>query len=308
MNIVLAADNNYVQHCGVTMMSILKNNEDIHFYLFTEGLTEQNEDILKNLVLANGGNIDFCNVPSDIVNKFPMSKFASHHISIATYYRLFISSLLPENISKVIYFDCDMVITGSLNDLWNTSIEGFALGAVYQHLGWSDYARSWERLNIPRNEGYFNAGMLLMNIDFLRHDNFQTRAIKYINENIDKIVSHDQDVLNALYYNKTKPISCRWNFLPLFMSKIDSTMFSNKFNYVNDVKEVNNTPVVIHYVSKPKPWQYGCTHKYKKEYFKYLSYTPWHEYRPKFMFSLFFRDFILPNIKKCVRKFLTNKC
>ena len=302
MNIVLATDNNFVQHCGVAMISILKNNKYVHIYLLTEGLSAENEAVLRDLVTTNGGTIDVCLVPSDIVKYFPMSKLASSHISIATYYRLFITSLLPDDVSRVIYLDCDMVITGSLDELWNTSIDGYALGAVYQNNGWSDHVKSWERLNIPRKEGYFNAGGLLMNLEFLRKDNFQEKAIHYINDNISNIVSHDQDVLNALYYKKVKPLSCRWNYIPLFMKKLNSSMFPAKFDYIEDAKVVGNRPIVIHYVSKPKPWQFGCIHKFKSEYYKYLSYTPWRLYRPRFIFRSFIQDVVVPKLKAWGRK------
>lgn len=302
MNIVLASDDNFVQHCGVAIISILKNNKDVHFFLLTEGLKSENVYVLQDLVTKNGGVLDICIVPSDTVKYFPMSKLASSHISIATYYRLFITSLLPENVDKVIYLDCDMVITGSLEDLWNTSIDGFALGAVYQHFGWSDHVKSWERLNIPREDGYFNAGGLLMNLDYLRNDNFQDKAVRYINENFNKIISHDQDVLNALYYKHTKPISCRWNYTPLFMSKLRSEMFPPRFDYAKDAKEVGVNPTVIHYVSKPKPWQFGCTHRYKNEYYQYLALTPWSHYRPRFNYKMFVRDVVVPTIKTIGRK------
>ena len=84
------------------MVSILRNNKNTTFYLLTEGLTAENEKILKSLVTDNGGNLVISLVPSDIVKYFPMSKMASSHISIATYYRLFVTSLLPETIDKAI--------------------------------------------------------------------------------------------------------------------------------------------------------------------------------------------------------------
>jgi lipopolysaccharide biosynthesis glycosyltransferase len=298
MIIVLAADNNFAQHCGVAMISILSNNSNVVFYLLTEGLDSNNVTILNELVLTNGGKLEILKVSSEIVKKFPMSKMASSHISIATYYRLFIASLLPKDIKKVIYLDCDIVVTGSLDELWSTSIDGYALGAVYQDFGWSDHEKSWTRLGIPRENGYFNAGGLIMNLDYLRSDDFENKALLFIDKNLEKIVSHDQDVLNALYYGRTKAISCKWNYTPLFMrNNIKREEFPNNFDYVREVYSKSFKPIVIHFISKPKPWQYGCSHKYKSEYYKYLSKTIWQDFKPKFNLKRYINDFMIVKIK-----------
>lgn len=304
MNIVCATDNNFVQHCGVMLLSILKNNSNVSVFLLTEGLSKDNTNKLTDLVTKNGGSIFIRIVPSDIVKYFPMSKMASSHISIATYYRLFVTSLLPEYIEKAIYLDCDMVILGSLKGLWETDIKNYALGAVYQSLEWSDHEKSWERLEIPRDYGYFNAGCLLLNIKYLREDGFQERACHFINDNFDKIISHDQDVLNAMYYNKTKALSSKWNFMPVFWSKnLNKLQFPLCYDYQNEMKTKSFEPIIIHFVSNPKPWQYGCHNRFASEYYKYLTMTEWKDFKPSFELSKYFKDAIVKPIKKWIKTF-----
>lgn len=123
MNIILATDDNFVQHCCVAMTSVLLNDTDVQFYIFTEGLTQYNVELLTNQVVSYGGKIHICIVDSKIVSKFPMPTYADAHISIATYYRLFAAEILPQDIDKVIYMDCDMVARKSFAELWNTDIE-----------------------------------------------------------------------------------------------------------------------------------------------------------------------------------------
>ena len=54
MNIVLATDNGYIQHCAVTMTSIVCHNQNVNFYIVTESLSEENKKILINrFVLPN---------------------------------------------------------------------------------------------------------------------------------------------------------------------------------------------------------------------------------------------------------------
>ena len=89
MTIVLATDENFVQHCCVAMASVLKHNQDVFFYIFTEGISKENALVLKNLVSDLGGRLEIILVDSNTVRKFPMPANADAHISIATYYRLF---------------------------------------------------------------------------------------------------------------------------------------------------------------------------------------------------------------------------
>lgn len=302
MNIVLATDDNFVQHCSVVVNSLLSNNTGVSIYILTEGISKDNTNYLTNLVNDKKGKLHIMKVPSSIVQKFPMSALASGHISIATYYRLFVPSLLPDAVDKIIYMDCDIVVRGSLEKLWEMTLEDYAIGAVYQDLGWSDYNMSWERLNIPREEGYFNAGVLLMNLKYLRKVKFEEKATEFIKDNYKRIISHDQDVLNSLLYNYTLPLSPKWNYIPMFLSKrLFKLEFPPKFiNRLNDVKQKDFTPVVVHFVSTPKPWAAGCNHPYKSEYYKYLDQNKWHFEEPKSTFNTWVKYQLIPSLRDIV--------
>lgn len=304
MNIILATDDNFVQHCCVTISSVLKNNTDVNLYILSEGLSDQNKNIISSVVDNLNGNVFFCNVPSKIVEEFPMPKIASSHISIATYYRLFITELLPSEVEKAIYLDCDIVVKGSLKNLWNTDISEYSLGAVYQDLRWSDNENSWGRLGISRDLGYFNAGVLLINIKSLRQNDFYTKALDFIEKHYDLIVSHDQDVLNALLSEDTMPLECKWNFIPLFMKKtLTEKDFPTRCKYLDELNSNCFEPIVIHFVSKPKPWQFGCSHPYRREYYKYLKSTPWSEYKPSFRFKEYYSDVLILGLKKKIKEY-----
>ena len=92
---------------------------------------------------------------------------------------------------------------------------------------------------------------------------------------------HDQDALNAILYNKSFTLPCKWNMLHFFFypdSKSVQGFYQDKL--LNDYSEYKKqliydrkNPAVIHYVSKPKPWQKGCVHPFTKEYFKYARKT-----------------------------------
>ena len=277
MVIVLASDNNYVQHCAATMASIIVNNidEDVCFYILTEGINDSNKRSLLTLEQKYEKKIHICTVPSDIVQNLPMPSYMSSHISIATYYRLFVASILPESLDKIIYLDSDIIVRGSLVELWNTNMDNYPLAAVYQANEWADNNDTWTRLNLSRDIGYFNAGVLMINLKYWRENHVQEQLLNFIELNYDKIHSHDQDTLNAVLGSKTLALNCKWNLLPfLFIGDISRYSFPQKAN-VDSIKEAMKNPTVVHFVFKPKPWESGCNNPFRKEYYKYLSLTPW---------------------------------
>ncbi len=274
MNIILSTDEKYIEHCATTMMSIVANNTACNFYILTDHLSEDQVSILDKIAQFNNSKVFVCNVPSSYVEYLPMPKTNSlSHISLATYYRLFITEVLPSDVTKAIYLDCDIIIRHDLSELWDTDINEYPLGAVYQLADWNSH--ECNRLGYNYREGYFNAGVLLINVDYLRNNNALNLYQHFIAEEPEKIKFHDQDVLNKVFHGKVKHLSPRWNMLttyfgPSIFKVQDSTMDKRTHHsYLKILCHEYSNPYVVHYASKPKAWEKGCTHKWKYEYFKY---------------------------------------
>lgn len=279
MNIICSTDDNFVQHCSVMLTSVLINNNEVVVWLLTEGLTEINQAIIKEEVVSKGGIFKYIKVDSEIISKLPMPKHDSlSHISPATYYRLLVSEILPYSIDKAIYLDCDIIVRGSLTELWNTEISNYAVGAVHQM--WQEVEDA-NRLGYPVEFGYFNAGVLLINLKYWREYAISAKLVNYLTSNYDTILMHDQDALNAVLYNKSFTLPCKWNMLHFFFFPDSRTirgvfngdLVNNYSEYKNQLKYNRKNPTVIHFVSKPKPWQVGCVHPFVKEYYNYAKKT-----------------------------------
>lgn len=286
MNIILSTDNNYVQHCCATIASILRNNNDVTIYVLTEGLSNKNEELIKGLVYSMGGTVFFLIVQSSLLAGFPMPKSITH-ISIATYYRLFVSSLLPHDVDKALYLDCDIIVRKSLLELWNTDISQYALAAVYQDDPLLLNTNELERLNIDSKYGYFNAGVILINLSYWRENQIEEKLYSYIINNYERIVFHDQDTLNAVLKEQTKCLDCTWNMHATFFTKMIYKFSSpHCLVYKQQILDgYGKDPAVVHFVGCYKPWNWECVHPYKNEYFKYLDLTPFNGWRPKPVYS-----------------------
>lgn len=278
MNIVCATDDNFVQHCCIMLVSLLINNTDVDIYILTEGLRPANKIIITEEIKRYRGKVKFCHVDSSIIEKFPMPTISGlSHISRATYYRLLIADLLPDFVHKAIYLDCDMIINGSIEELWNIQLDGYAMAASLQ-IG---YGYEALRLGYPIEYGYFNAGMNVINLDYCRENNVSQLLVDYIKDNFDKIKFHDQDALNAVLHDKTLHVMPQWNMTSAVYSyqlnrKGDRILGKLVNDYENEKKnaiEHLKNPIILHYVSKPKPWQKGCIHPLYHLYYDYAKKT-----------------------------------
>lgn len=131
MDIVFNVDNGYVRHMCVTMLSIIEHNreEDICFHVVTCDLADENVQYVKALV-AHKSKVHFYHFDKNQIIQFAVgSSTGNPNISHAAYLRLFLQDILPTQISKVLYLDCDIVVINSLKDLWNTDINHYAIAA-----------------------------------------------------------------------------------------------------------------------------------------------------------------------------------
>lgn len=276
MHIILACDDKFVPFCSVVISSILKYNDNINFYILTEGLTSENQEQLQCLVRNKDSYVNILIVDKNIIKRFPLPKGEGlSHISIATYFRLFSTELLP-HVEKAIYLDCDILVRGSLIDLWNTNIDNYYLAAVYHQNHVSVANGAFYRLNIPVEQGYFNAGVLLMNLKKWKEDNVYQKCMDFIRDHFADIRNHDQDVLNAVCGSKTLMLPCKWNMMNLFFKVRFWYKTTDPYNkqYQSELKNaegVITSSIIVHFASRPKPWEWYCTHPLATEFLAELK-------------------------------------
>lgn len=131
INILCATDNNYAPYCGIMLTSLFESNKDCHFvvYVFEDGsLTEENVKKYHILAQKYGNEIVLKTIDEFMVRTFPIN--ICSHITLPTYYRILAAKLLPKEMRKVIYLDCDIIVNGAINPFWNVNLDGYALGAV----------------------------------------------------------------------------------------------------------------------------------------------------------------------------------
>lgn len=277
--VVFACDNNYAGYLATTIASLVDHFESslqLEIIIFDAGINHESKDSLLKLVTDNI-KINFFTIEEKIFSDFPLT---ISHISLATYFRLKLPSLL-EKYDKVVYLDVDVdvLINKDISDMWNIDLQGNYLGAVIEpRMSFTQYSYL-EKIGLTEKKHlYFNAGILIMDLNCLREINFEEKVTDYLSQYKDVIEYQDQDILNGVLQGNVHYISPKYNFMPEYRTilKPNRNWMLEKLPYTkSEIEGLRSSANVYHYCGKRKAWMYSCTHDGANLYIKYQNATDW---------------------------------
>lgn len=279
LNIIYSSDDNYCIYMGVSILSVLENNKNfnsINIYVIDNNINDVNKSKLKELVDLYQRNILF--IDFEKYKKY-LNLNMHWEISMSSYARLFVSSMLPKNINKILYFDCDTLIVDSLDELWNQNINDFYMAGVCDTVP----SNTKQAIGLNNKDFYINAGMLLINLKKWREDDLEKKLLNFIDKHNGNVIHHDQGVINGVIKSK-KILPLRYNLMTsyLMMTRDDIIKYysvEDSFYSESEIKEAIENPVYIHFTPgfTTRPWIKGCKHPKAYLYWEYLSKTPWRD-------------------------------
>ena len=255
--IFFAVDDVYSPFLAVTLQSLTENASKNYYYSIKILYTNMQEENKKKLAKYESENvkIEFVDL-NYYIQKIQDKLYTRDYYTNTTYFRLFIPSLYPQY-DKAIYLDGDIVVLGDISELYNINMGDNLIAAapddVIQNTKvFQEYAEKVVGVADYRN--YFNAGVLLMNLDELRKFDFLDKFL-YLLETVKFSVAQDQDYLNRLCKGRTKIISIAWDRMPMPTDKI-----------------LDDEIKLIHYNLAYKPWHFDNV-LYKEHFWKYAEKT-----------------------------------
>lgn len=275
INICFASDNNYAKYMGITIFSILHNaayEDNINFYVLDNGISPLMKTQIESLKKIKSFAIKWIPVSGKIFYNCSTARY----ITIATYFRFLIPSLLPE-VDKVLYLDCDLLVLADLRELFETDIGNYYAGGVFDIVALEKYML--KQFNLPSLEdSYVNCGVLLINNRKWRENDIQAKLVSYALNNSSRLHFADQDIINSVLYGKIKLLEHKWNVCNASYNK-DSFLFSK---HKKDILKALNKPAIRHYTGANKPWQHNCYYPsdMTEEYINYMKISPWKEDAP----------------------------
>lgn len=273
MEIVLAFDRNYVMPAGIMLTSLFENNKNttIHVHILFNGDGGDFAQPVVDIVKGYNGSISCYDVSNYCFPKLPVKNNNQRaHLTIESYYRLFLTEIITPEIDKVLWLDCDIIVNGDLKQLWEEDITDYAIGCVpdFEH----NNVRIMNKLGYDAVLGYFNSGVLLVNLKYWREKNVISAFIDYIKSHEDVLYYCDQDVLNYVFRESKKELNIRYNFQTTFLYKERLRNISCK--YFQEIAAGYKSPCVIHFTDN-KPWFRNTINPMKGHFVDYQKLTPW---------------------------------
>lgn len=295
IHLAMACDDRYALPLAVAVRSLLEQLEPTYRLELTvvgDGISPENQQRCQSAWQFAAVQCQWLPIQADLLAGVPVTD----KLPLPTYYRLLLPDLLPE-CSKVLYLDPDILVRRSVHTLWNFDLADRPIAAAQdlacpfvhfrsampnfqlarRYLLGCDPIPNYRELNLQASTPYFNAGVMLMNLELWRRERLGQRLIEFTRTHAEHNVSADQYSLNAMLAERRLPLDGRWNQLQAIYdypgwreSPFDKQTF----------RRLRAEPWIAHFAGPGKPWESGSRHPLRSEYYAILDRTPWRGWRP----------------------------
>lgn len=276
MNILYTCDNNYVWLMGISVVSLFENNvniKDLTVYLLGEKISDQNKNLISGIAKKYSRDIKIINVPEfDIPIVFNSSRWPK-----SAYIRLVSSQLLPDDLDKILYIDCDTVVNGNLEEIDCIDVSNKIVYGVKDCIGKS-YRKN---LGVLSESIYINAGVLLLNLKRLRKINVSDLISDFLLNYGKQICYADQDILNGIFSEEIGVLHPKYNVTTIVQehSLREIQILRRPVNFYNEeLSDAIKQPIIIHYTTNMntiRPWFLNATHSMTNLFLNFMKISPW---------------------------------
>jgi lipopolysaccharide biosynthesis glycosyltransferase len=263
VNVALGIDRAYAPHAAATIASIVRNAPGVRLRLLI--LHSGVERPLRRSVERSAPGMEF--VWSEIGDHEAPQMDNREHFSRAILFRLGIETHAPADWSRLIYVDADTIFAADIRELWRTNLGRSPIaGVVDCFIDAGAFGRKW---GLPENDaGYFNSGVLLIDLERVRSEQLMTTALDFATSHLSELRFVDQDALNYAFWGRWLRLDTRWNVQRHMVIEALSAELPP------DRRLIGQQPAIIHYTGPEKPWVRDGYHPWSWLYWESLSQTP----------------------------------
>ena len=276
--VAYASDDNYAKYLGISMLSLFRSNKDftaIEVFVLDCGIGHINKEKLLSIAKHHDRDVSF--IPMEETISGLDLNMGTRRISIASYARLFLSSIIPKSYDKILYLDCDTIVRDSLADFWNIDLGENMVAGVW------DIVDSFflKKIGLNVEEYYVNAGVILINLAGWRETHLEKQFLDFIRKFNGNVPHHDQGTINGVCRQKKYIVSPKYNAMSNIYSfsvrTIKRLYFMDRFYSQEDLDGAKNNPAILHFTTGlvGRPWEKNCTHPMQEEYLKVANVSPW---------------------------------
>ena len=247
-HILVTLDRNYLKVLSVMLYSLSQSDPEGVYTVYVVNNTLTEEDFASLYALLPRTELVNVQVSEDLLQNAPVSD----RYPTEMYYRLFAARYLPQQLERILYLDPDLVVLHSLRSLYQIDFDGklFAAASHIESRTFRELNR--RRLHLSEHAKYLNSGVMMMNLALLRKESPQT-IIDYIQSHKATLLLPDQDVLNALYADRTVPLDPMVYNLGEKYLRLKNLHLPPQEKLTLDW--VRSNTAIVHYYGRNKPWK-----------------------------------------------------
>lgn len=263
--VALAADDRYAALLGVTIASVLAHaapGDNYDVIVLDDGIVPASRRRLRSLMRENA-SLRFVDMRGYLAGKTLPDFHVSHYINVATYYRFFLPELMA-GYDRVLYLDCDLVTRADMADLFRIDLGENLLAAAWDmYMAYNTNQGDAEgeklrtylagTLRLPAPGDYFQAGVLVMNLEAMRRTGFTRHCLERLQE-IGKPLYWDQCVLNSVCHGRVRRLGLIWNFLWETGYRLADFRGGLPAGRREEYLAARDNPKIVHYCSGIKAW------------------------------------------------------
>lgn len=273
IDVAVAADEAYAPHAATLLCSLMSSNDAdtvLAHFLHPPGLSLDVIDRLRGMVESHGASIEFHEIAGSAVRGLP----SMGRIPQVMWYRLALPELLPAT-ERVLYLDCDTLVVDDIAPLWKLDMDSCAIAAV-SNVFPQDLLERPAQLGLDQC-GYFNSGVLLMDLDAWRATGCGPAIAALAREHPERLIFPDQDALNMVLGAGRLPLHPRWNA----QNSVFYYSWAGEVFGATAVEEARRDPAILHFEgpAHAKPWHDQSSHPYRQVYLDHRAETPWPDAR-----------------------------
>ena len=294
----------FAKYPATSICSVLENSRsEIQFHFIHDStLTDSNREKLIELVSKYDQSIQFYNVEKIFPDRIESLKNRYDRIpkminwAFGALYRLLAPELI--DVSKIIYFDTDIIVNLDVAELWNIDLGNFPIAAKSEidaipnvdkippeiDLFNSNPKKICDEFQLVKRENYFASDVMIYNLDLIRRifSEENTNLIDASLEILSKFPLQyiDQDALNFLFSETCLHLPTRFNVF------VDQIKRFNEFNNLESKLE----PWIYHFSGYVQ--NFDRTNIFSRLWFEYFSKTPFFDSDSIFNLAEHFQNLI----------------
>lgn len=267
-HVAIGSDRNYIRHAGAAALSAIEADPSTTVHLLhAEDVGPPDLERFQSMAEQAGGRAVLHRIEDDRLRDLAVMD----RIGTVMWFRILLPELLPD-VGRVLYLDADTLVVDSVRLLFEMPLGTAGLAAAHNVLE----PRHRDRvtgLGLDGLTGYFNSGVLVLDLDQLRADGRMGEVLEVARARRDQLVWPDQDALNLVFADDRVPLHPRWNTQnSLFLWR----QWADEVFAPEEVDGALQDPAIIHFEGPGlKPWFRECPHPRVDAYRRLAARTPW---------------------------------